>query len=294
TRPTWYPCSFGAGPNAEGGTGAYSVSVVVPCELIGLSSPVGDVGSPTPVTKASRARSALESPISLVPRAFWQRFSPRALLSIDAARTAAAGSAPRGAPGRAQARACRPRPFARGRGGRRRWRLGAPRRARRRQDRIARVRDRGGGGVSRRENQRRGRGDGAPVRRAPAAVLVVPRARREAPATAARRARHRLPSAGRTASDPVPRWIGCPRAVVGGCRGRAAADRRRRCAVARCGVGARPHVRRAPPVGGQDRARVRDARAEQLAHAPATAPSRCPGTSRREVAARVRLAGPAG
>ena len=89
----------------------------------------------------------------------------------------------------------------------------------------------------------------------------VPRAGGEPPATAARRARHRLRSEGRTASEPVPRWTGGPGAVVGGCRGRPAPDRRRRRSVARCRVGARAHVRRAPPVGGEDRARVRDTRA---------------------------------
>ena len=62
-------------------------------------------------------------------------------------------------------------------------------------------------------------------------------------------------------TEPVPRRAGGPRPAVRGRRGAAAPLRRRRRAVARPCIGARARVRGSPPAGGEDRARVRGARA---------------------------------
>ena len=85
------------------------------------------------------------------------------------------------------------------------------------------------------------------------------------PAAPARRACGRVRTRWRGGTEPVPGRAGGPRAVVRGRRGAAAPLRRRRRAVARWRVGALARIRRSPPVGGEDRARVRDARAGRRA-----------------------------
>ncbi|HYU93354.1 MAG TPA: ATP-binding protein [Actinomycetota bacterium] len=100
----------------------------------------------------------------------------------------------------------------------------------------------------------------------------------------------------RAGAAPNPFLVGL---AVLGLLSEAAEDRpapncRRRRAVARWRVVARARIRRPPPVGGEDRARVRHARAGRRAQAPTGAPRRALGASRRAGAAGVRLAGSAG
>ena len=105
------------------------------------------------------------------------------------------------------------------------------------------------------------------VRGAAAAVLADPRPHRAPARAPARRARRRVRAQRRAGAESVPGRAGGPRPAVRGRRGAAAPLRRRRRAVARPRVGARARVRGPPPAGGEDRARVRGARAERRARA---------------------------
>jgi hypothetical protein len=98
----------------------------------------------------------------------------------------------------------------------------------RRQDRAARLRDRGRTRLPGRPHSRSRRRDGAPVRGDPAALLAEPRAHRAPAGSPAGRARSCARAERRTASESVPRGARGPQPVVGGRRGATPPLRRRR------------------------------------------------------------------
>ena len=115
------------------------------------------------------------------------------------------------------------------------------------------------GGLSGRPRCRRRRRDGARVRCSSAAVLAEPRAPRASAGSAARGACGGPRAERRAGPEHLSRRTGGPRPAVRGRRGATAALCRRRRAVARSCLGARPCVRGSAPTGREDRTRRRSA-----------------------------------